>query len=166
VLLVAGGAGSGWWLHDRLRPISAQEQGFVADAMSAHAIYAVEVRHPVEVGAGDEAHLVTWLSHRLGRSLTAPDLAAQGFDLIGGRLLPASTGPAAQFMYQDASGRRLTLYCRASAEAGETAFRVVHQGKLTALYWRDAGIAWALLGELPRDELLRLGHLTYQALNS
>ncbi len=166
VLLVAGGAGSGWWLHDRLRPISAQEQGFVADAMSAHLVYAVEVRHPVEVGAGDEAHLVTWLSHRLGRSLTAPDLGAQGFELIGGRLLPASTGPAAQFMYQDASGRRLTLYCRASTEAGETAFRIVHQGKLTALYWRETGIAWALLGELPRDELLRLGHLTYQALNS
>jgi anti-sigma factor RsiW len=166
VLLATGGAGSGWWLHDQLRPISAQEQGFVADAMSAHLVYAVEVRHPVEVGAGDEAHLVTWLSHRLGRSLTAPDLSAQGFELIGGRLLPATSGPAAQFMYQDPSGRRLTLYCRASSEAGETAFRIVGQGKLTALYWREAGIAWALLGELPRDELLRLGHLTYQALNS
>ncbi len=166
LLLLAGGAGSGWWLHGQLRPISAQAQSFVADAMSAHLVYAVEVRHPVEVGASDEAHLLTWLSRRLGRQLTAPDLAAQGFELIGGRLLPASTGPAAQFMYQDPSGRRLTLYCRASTEPGETAFRIVHQGKLTALYWREESIAWALLGELPQDELLRVGHVAYQALNS
>ena len=109
---------------------------------------------------------LTWLSHRLGLSLTAPDLTAQGFELIGGRLLPASTGPAAQFMYQDTSGRRLTLYCRATSEPGETSFRILHRGKLAALYWHDAGIAWALLGELPQAELLRLGHLAYQALNS
>ncbi len=166
LLLLAGGAGSGWWLHERLRPVSAQAQSFVADAMAAHLVYAVEVRHPVEVGAGEAAHLVTWLSHRLGRPLTAPDLSAEGFELIGGRLLPASTGPAAQLMYQDASGRRLTLYARAATEPGETAFRIVHDGKLTALHWREPDTAWALLGELPQDELLRLGHLAYQALNS
>jgi anti-sigma factor RsiW len=135
--------------------------------MDAHLVYAVEVRHPVEVGANREAHLLAWLSRRLGLSVAAPDLTAQGFDLIGGRLLPASTGaPAAQLMYQDASGRRLTLYCRATTEPGETAFRILHRGKLTALYWREDGTAWALLGELPRDQLLRLGHLAYQGLNS
>ena len=47
---------------------------------------------------------MTWLSRRLGRQLTAPDLAAQGFDLIGGRLLPASTGPAAQLMIRIRAG--------------------------------------------------------------
>jgi len=167
VLLLAGGAGSGWWLHDQLRPISAQARSFVADAIDAHLVYAVEVRHPVEVGANQEAHLLTWLSRRLGLSVSAPDLNAQGFELIGGRLLPAGTdAAAAQLMYQDASGRRLTLYCRATTEPGETAFRIVHRGKLTALYWREEGTAWALAGELPRDELLRLGHLAYQALNS
>jgi anti-sigma factor RsiW len=167
VVLLAGGAGSGWWLHEELRPISAQAQTFVADAIDAHLVYTVEVRHPVEVGANQEQHLVTWLSRRLGLSLTPPDLSAQGFELIGGRLLPASTGAAAaQLMYQDPSGRRLTLYCRATSEPGETAFRILHRGKLTALYWREEGTAWALLGELPRDELLRLGHLAYQALNS
>jgi anti-sigma factor RsiW len=167
LVLLAGGAGSGWWLHDELLPISAQAQSFVADAMDAHLVYAVEVRHPVEVGANQEAHLVTWLSHRLDRSLSAPDLSSRGFMLIGGRLLPASTGAAAaQFMYQDQSGRRVTLYCRATSEAGETSFRIVHRDKLIALYWRDEGTAWALLGELPQDELLRLGHLTYQALSS
>jgi anti-sigma factor RsiW len=164
--LLVGGAGSGWWLHDQLQPISAQAQSFIADAIDAHVVYAVEVRHPVEVGAGQEAQLVTWLSHRLGLSLTAPDLGAQGFELIGGRLLPASTGPAGQLMYQDQSGRRLTLYCRSSSEPGETSFRTLHRGRLAAVYWREDGTAWALVGELAQDELLRVGHVAYQALNS
>jgi hypothetical protein len=38
---------------------------------------------------GQEAHLIQWLSKRLGRQLIAPDLTAGGFQLMGGRLLPA-----------------------------------------------------------------------------
>ena len=164
VLLFAGGAGSGWWLRDRSAVTGMPGPGFVADALSAHQVYAVEVRHPVEVEAREADHLVTWLSRRLGIPVAAPDLAAQGFELVGGRLLPAATGPAAQLMYQDASGRRVTLYVRASVDPAETAFRFASEGELTALYWRDHGAAWALLGELPRDELLRLAHAVYQAL--
>jgi len=164
LLLFAGGAGSGWWLRDRMAVPGPQEPAFIADAVSAHQVYTVEVRHPVEVAADQADHLVTWLSRRLGIPLAAPDLAGQGFELVGGRLLPASTGPAAQLMYQDADGRRLTLYVRASVDPAETAFRFAREGQLTALYWRDRGAAWALLGELPRDELLRIAHRVYQAL--
>ena len=57
-------------------------------------------RHPVEVDATQEAHLVQWLSKRLGHPLVVPDLTKAGFQLIGGRLLPSEGGPAAQFMYQ------------------------------------------------------------------
>ena len=164
LLLFAGGAGSGWWLRER-SILPPPEAGLVADAVSAHVLYTAEVRHPVEVGADEQDHLVTWLSRRLGLPLAAPDLRGQGFELVGGRLLPAGDGPAAQLMYQDASGRRLTLYVRPSDDpAAETAFRFTGEGAVTALYWRDQGGAWALLGELPREELLRLAHQIYQAL--
>jgi anti-sigma factor RsiW len=36
------------------------------DAIAAHRTFSVETRHPVEVGAYEEAHLVQWLSKRLG----------------------------------------------------------------------------------------------------
>jgi anti-sigma factor RsiW len=39
---------------------------------------------PVEVDAGQEAHLVQWLSKRLGRQLVMPDLTAAGLGLMGG----------------------------------------------------------------------------------
>jgi len=79
-----------------------------ADAIAAHRTYSVEVRHPVEVDAGQEAHIVQWLSKRLGHQLIVPDLTVAGFRLMGGRLLPAEDGPAAQFMYENGTGERLT----------------------------------------------------------
>lgn len=166
LLLFIAGAGSGWWARERSIP-SLPEAGLLADAVSAHQLYTAEVRHPVEVGADQQDHLLTWLSRRLNLPLAAPDLAGAGFELVGGRLLPAAHGPAAQLMYQDTSGRRLTLYVRPSTDPGaETAFRFAQEGALSALYWRDRGGAWALLGELPRDDLLRLAHQVYQALQS
>ncbi len=162
--LLGSGAGAGWWWRAQ-SALAPTEAGFLADALSAHQVYTIEVRHPVEVGADEADHLVTWLSRRLGLALAAPDLSGQGYELVGGRLLPAPHGPAAQLMYQEPSGRRLTLYVRPSADpADETAFRFASEGQLSALYWRDQGGAWALLGELPRDQLLRLAHQVYQAL--
>ena len=166
LMLLAAGAGSGWWLRGVVPADAPVEQAFVSDAVAAHLTYAVEVRHPVEVGRDEEDHLVTWLSRRLGVQLTAPDLKASGWELVGGRLLPASIGPAAQFMYQDATGRRVTLYVRAAGDPEETAFRFARHGSLSAFYWQEGGAAWALLGELPRSELLRLAHAVYRELGS
>ena len=58
----------------------------------------------MEVDAGQEAHLMQWLSKRLGRQLVTPDLSGAGLRLMGGRLLPAEDGPAAQFMYENDTG--------------------------------------------------------------
>ena len=92
-----------------------------ADAIDAHKLYVVEVRHPIEVPA-DAAHLVPWLSKRIGTQLRAPDLAQIGLKLIGGRLLPGPRGAAALFMYEGPSGERFTLYA-ARATGPDTALR-------------------------------------------
>ncbi len=132
-------------------------------AAIAHAVYAPEQRHPVEVGAEQEAHLVAWLSKRLGAELRAPRLDAAGYRLVGGRLLPGEAGAVAQLMYEDATGRRLTLYVRRDgAERADTAFRVAQEGALGVFYWIDGRFGYALSGELPRDELLRVGTLVYR----
>ncbi len=105
--LMVGGAG-GWFASGRLRPAAplAAATPVADDAIHAWRTYAEEIVHPVEVAADHEGHLVQWLSRRLGRRLLAPKLDALGFKLIGGRLLPAAGAPAAQFMYEDAQGKR------------------------------------------------------------
>lgn len=164
--IVLGGI-SGWFLHGIRwgeRPMDAP--AWAQRAAVAHAVYSPEVRHPVEVGADQEAHLIAWLSKRLGTQLRVPQLNALGYTLIGGRLLPGEKGPVAQLMYQDAAGQRLTLYVRTNSEqGGETAFRFAQDGSVRVFYWIDRGLGLALSGEITKDQLLRVANAVYQQLN-
>ena len=133
--------------------------------MAAHAVDSPEVRHPVEVVAAEQQHLVAWLSKRVGTQLKAPVLAAQGYDLVGGRLLPGDSGARAQFMYQNAAGERVTLYLSAipkNTQAVPTAFRFEQNGPVSAFYWIDRDLSYALSGNMPRERLLKISELVYQ----
>jgi len=134
-------------------------------AAVAHAVYSPEVRHPVEVGADDEQHLVTWLSKRLGAKVRAPKLDEVGMSLVGGRLLPGDSGPVALFMYQSQNGL-LTLYLRTEASRNrETAFRYARENNVGVFYWIDREMGYALASaDLSKDELLRLANLVYKQL--
>lgn len=135
-------------------------------AAVAHVVFSPEVRHPVEVGADQEQHLVTWLTKRLGAQVHVPDLSSNGFALLGGRLLPAGDGPSAQFMYEDDGGRRLTLYLSTRDEGTEaTAFRYAQEKEVGVFYWVDGKFAYALSGELGRDTLLPLASAVYHQLS-
>ncbi len=165
VWMALGGVG-GWYLHDFGPVASVDATAFVRQAALAHAVYSPEVRHPVEVGADQEAHLVSWLSKRLGASLKVPQLAAVGYQLVGGRLLPGNRGPVAQFMFQDSGGQRLTLYVRTGAgDSKETAFRYAQERGVSVFYWLDGTFGYALSGEVDKGELLRVAKTVYQQLN-
>ncbi|OGB39736.1 MAG: anti-sigma factor [Burkholderiales bacterium RIFCSPLOWO2_12_67_14] len=171
---VVAAFGLGWLSHGQWpgragAPSVAGQRGlaFAQQAAVAHVVYSPEVRHPVEVSASEQAHLVQWLSKRLGKPLAVPDLSAQGYQLMGGRLLPGDTGARAQFMYQDASGVRLTLYLGAldsgpnGTAGGETAFRFTDDGPVPRFYWVDRGFGYALAGPLPREALLALARAVH-----
>ncbi|MFQ5955570.1 MAG: anti-sigma factor family protein [Kiloniellales bacterium] len=165
VLLLAGGA-IGWVSHQAWTTAGAgSERSLTAEAVASHRIYVVEVRHPVEVDASQEAHLVAWLSKRLGHAVRAPDLSGLGFRLMGGRLLPAATGPAAQFMFEDQAGRRLALYVRTDLETTETAFQYVEDQGVGAFYWIDRPLAYVLTGAIERGTLLDVAKAVYDQLD-
>ena len=129
-------------------------------------MYVPEVRHPVEVGADDEDHLVRWLSKRLGTDLTVPKLDAFGFALVGGRLLAGPNGPVAQFMFQDTRGARLTLYISGQrGDSGETAFRFSQEDRVSVFYWIEGRYGYALSGEMGREQLLSMADAVYRQLN-
>ena len=165
VIALIVGAGGGWTANEYFRARPNVELALTLNAVVAHRVYEVEVRHPVEVRANEEKHLVAWLSKRLDAPVRAPDLTAQGFQLVGGRLLPAASGPAAQFMYENDKGDRLTLYLEPNRTGGETAFRFVAQDEISAFYWKDGPLAYALIGRADREQLLGLANATYQQIN-
>src|SRR5262249_6801162 len=96
---------AGWRLGPRRRGPAGFDT-FTAQALDAHRVYVVEVRHPVEVTGGERPHLVQWLSKRLDYELRIPELEPSGLKLVGGRLLPGPFGPAAFCMYEGPSGER------------------------------------------------------------
>lgn len=159
------GAVAGWWGRGYVMPPS-QVAALPQEATRAHLVYSREVLHPVEVTAKEELHLVNWLSKRLGTALSVPSLTAQGYALVGGRLLPASSGnhAAAQFMYENRQGQRLTLYVRSGEAGSDTAFRFSSDGPAAAFYWVDGGFGYALTGETGREALLPVARAVYENL--
>lgn len=136
------------WLN-RPTPAPQVYDRLIADAVSAHNVYVAENRHAVEVPGSDAEHLSTWLSNRLDTSLAMPDLSANGFAFLGGRLLPAPAipgGRAAQLMYEDASGERLTLYITPATGVDGPALETVSFGADNALYWSNATFTCTLVG--------------------
>lgn len=174
--------GLGWFSHTAWRDdsqggvpspplakaLAAQE--FARQASFAHVVYSPETRHPVEVAAAEQDHLVQWLSKRVGKPLKIPNLGPQGYELVGGRLLPGEAGARAQFMFQNAAGARITLYLGAmnkvpgGTNAYETGFHFLPDGPMPSFYWIDQGFGYALAGQVPRDTLMKLAEEVYRQL--
>lgn len=175
--IAAASAGLGWVARDVLdarggprvasglaipRPTPA---GFVQRAAIAHGVYSPEVRRPVEVGAENQDQLVAWLSKRLEAPMKPPHLEALGYELIGGRLLPGERGPAAQFMYHNGAGQRLTLYVgRETQPSSEKAFRFEKSGPVNVFYWIDGGFGYAISAGVEKGELQRVAAEVYRQL--
>jgi anti-sigma factor RsiW len=156
---------------------SLTQPAWVKRAAVAHAVYVPEVRHPVEVKA-QEANLSGWLTKRLDTQVKLFDLREQGFELVGGRLLPDAAGPSAQLMYEaipalgvsdvDAKPVRVTVYLRKPDNNAAAAFRYEQQGALGMFYWVEGrsehgnACGYALVGELPREKLLAIAEAIYR----
>jgi anti-sigma factor RsiW len=151
------GGGTGWVARGATAAPSAF-QNFTVDALDAHRLYVVEVRHPVEVPGSEITHLQQWLTKRCGWDVRAPELA--GLKLVGGRLLPGPTGPASFLMYESASGERFTIYT-AKSEAEATQMRYAAQGSESALFWADRGVGYVVSGGSDRGRLTQIAQAVY-----
>jgi anti-sigma factor RsiW len=159
LLAFVAGGGVGWLARGAAAAPSTF-QNFTVDALDAHRLYVVEVRHPVEVPGSERVHLQQWLTKRCGWDVRAPELGATGLKLVGGRLLPGPTGPASFLMYESASGERFTVYT-ARAETETTQMRYAKQDNDGALFWADNGVGYVVSGGSDRERLSQVARLVY-----
>jgi anti-sigma factor RsiW len=127
------------------------------DASLAYRTYASEIMHPVEVDAAHETHMQGWLSNRVGRTLTIPDLTKFGYRLLGGRVLPASPRAAAQLMYVNAAAQRLAVYVQTSNAPDQT-FHHAGGEQTSTTAWIEDGFGYAITapdGEPDLDPIVR-----------
>jgi anti-sigma factor RsiW len=163
VAFIAGGS-VGWVARGEAASPSAF-QNFTEDALDAHRLYVVEVRHPVEVPGNERDHLQQWLTKRCGWDVRAPELTAAGLKLVGGRLLPGPTGPASFLMYESATGERFTVYT-AKASSETTQMRYSADGNDSSLYWADRGVGYVVSGGADRGRLTQIAQAVYDQMDS
>lgn len=161
-LLIGGGAG--WVARGASAAAPDGYELLTNDALTAHKLYIGEVRHPIEVGA-TEAHLLPWLSRRVGTSLRAPELTAFGLKLLGGRLLPGVNGPAALFMYESGTGERFTLFCTKLA-AERTALRYNEADNFAAVQWVESGYGYVVSGPQDKVRLKSVAKSAYEQMEN
>jgi len=156
----------GWITRGNMEAMVQPTLTMVNDAFASHAVYTPEVRHPVEVTSDQEQHLISWLSKRINANVRAPALNVLGYELLGGRLLTSEGEPAAQFMYENTQGQRLTLFVRHRKNSeSQTAFRYASRGKEQGFYWIDGDLGYALIGETDKEMISSAAHIVYQELN-
>lgn len=160
--LMVVGAGTGWFAHDTMRTASGVEQSVAEPAAYAHRAFVGDFRNPVEIWGDNQPHLVAWLSNRLGIAVEPPNLDEVGYWLVGGRMLPASRGAAAQLMYQNDLGGRITLYVRTGVTSNtESRFQDFDRNGVRMIYWVDGPVGYAMTGSADRDLLLKAAQIAY-----
>lgn len=163
-LLLVGGLGGYLTSQVSQAPVQVADgaRQIIDGAINAHLIFASEKTHVVDVGANDVQGLNSWLSDRVGMKLVAPDLKTQGFELVGGRLLPQGETAAAQFMYQDAEGNRLSLYITRYNAKAVKGYQLVEERGAKSLYWQEDGFGCSITGSLPKERLTEIAKAAYK----
>lgn len=164
VVLLGIGLGTGWLIRPLLDGGPAANEILIASAVNAHRVFAAENRHAVEVAADEKDHLVTWLSNRLETEVGTPDLSIEGFAFKGGRLLPADPqagGRAAQLMYENAAGERVTVYITAALPEPKPAYEFTSLDGAEAFYWANARITCTVVGTLPQERMQTISRAVY-----
>lgn len=121
--------------------------------------------------ADKKQHMNHWLSKRLKTQINAPALKQHQFELVGGRLLPLTKEQmAAQYMYQNKKGERMTLYIkRGDWQHKETAIK--HSSKMlqnnlfNASFWTDGDLGYVITSQLKQQINQKLSETIYRQMS-
>jgi anti-sigma factor RsiW len=104
-------------------------------AADAYRTYALDPVHPVEIASTQQAQLERWLQRRISIPVQAPDLRAEGWSLLGGRLAPGDFGPGACFVYENQTGERMGLYIARTGAAPKAGLTYEATPEETSVGW-------------------------------
>jgi anti-sigma factor RsiW len=145
MLLTLGlGAGAGWTARGSQRMGEVTRLGM--EAAAAHSVFAADQIHPIEIGPENRTELVAWIDRKLHRSVSVPDLSAQGYHLIGGRVLSTMIGAAAMLVYDDDQGGRITLFLQ-PMRSEVAPMQPVSSGPTNGYAWIDGHMGYGVISD-------------------
>lgn len=140
VLLVA----AGWGGHMTYADLSHPLPEYVAEAAGAHLVFADNPLRPADVDPTQPLQMASWLSSRLGKSITVPSLEPLNISFISARLLGTKEGPLAQVVYEDQDSHRMTLSIAPHSYQGNTGIIHAERDGVNLAYWSDAELSYVL----------------------
>jgi anti-sigma factor RsiW len=158
-----GGVG-GWFLRGGQPPPAAAITLLAQQAVANHVVYTADRRRPTELGAQQRDDLARWVSNRLNHQVAPPDLSADGYSYMGGRLAATPDGPAGLFMYDDPQGVRLTVFVLPLNAAATMPIQHVDFAHVDGCAWIDKSVGYTVVGSLPPPELRRIAELVRRQL--
>jgi anti-sigma factor RsiW len=136
---------------------ASQSAGGVAalagEARASYAVYAADADHAVELGPERKAELVSWVSDKLKRPVSVPDLSKSGYRFAGGRVVTTEHGPAGMFVYEGPDNTRLAVMMRPMAREKDTQMEHHAEGGVGGYSWATSGLGYSLVGT-ERPEVL------------
>jgi anti-sigma factor RsiW len=168
-LFVVGAAG-GWMVRGETNeatrqvasapPIDTQE--LMVRASMAHVVSHEDELHTST--SGGTAEVGDYLADRMGKPVKVPSLDSFGYRLVGSRVLPDTSGPAAQFVFSDESGKKVSLYVRGEQADGVNITYALADD-LSMFYWNDSDRSYAMVtrvdDEKGREALLTAAKAVY-----
>ena len=160
LLILAVGAGAGWFGRERASDAGMERLGHQAAA--AHLILNGRGAEPLGTSSLDE--LSRTMSSALGVRVELRDPSSTGYKLVAARIVPQAKGRAVQLVMRGSAEEMITLYFEGRPGASETPFRRIPGDGLTTLVWEDDDLACAITGTLDAGRLADVGRRIYAAL--
>lgn len=110
--------------------------------------------HLTDVLTSDQHTVKPFLSAHLPVSPAVPELAKQGFPLVGGRLDYIDGHPAAAVVYRHEK-HIINLFAWASPGAADQSFHMTQRQGFNVVTWRNEGMTYAAVSDVEADELER-----------
>jgi anti-sigma factor RsiW len=135
-------------------------------ALLAYRTYIPDKNHAVEAGADQEVAMRNWLSKRMDVQIAIPKFEAQGYALLGGRLLPGADRPNCQIIYQRRDGLRMALFMTRERGANVQAMSLDQRGSTALAHWSNGTLSFVIAGDTSREELRVLADAARSQLGS
>jgi anti-sigma factor RsiW len=153
MLLISLGSIGGWVARSAMEGAPGELAALAQEAATCFEVYAQDRVRPVELRVSESEQLVQWLSNRLQQTIKVPDLATEGYRLLGGRLIATLHGPAAMFMYDDDRGDRLVVLTQPLTILHEESMTPQWSGEVAGFTWADRGMGYSIVGPSALDSL-------------
>jgi anti-sigma factor RsiW len=130
---------------------SGEDERLLGDVVSAHR-RSLQVEHLADVRSTDQRVVKPWFNGKLAVTPPVIDLAAQGFNLVGGRLDTIDGKPVAAIVYRRGD-HVVNLFVGMAPNAGHTAALGEAVQGFNTQRWNDRGFRFIAISDMGADEL-------------